>query len=672
MIRFALGLRLWAIPALAAGVALLFLIEGCQPKRPLKGPDAGTPAAEGAFEQARQYDRLGEFERAFDAYESYVNEQPHGEKTRQALHRMARIRYGDRRFAEALSLLERIARDYPEHPDKPQIGLEILTTLYRLGDHASCRTRGEAWLKAHSGHSLEGEVRFLLGRNEKEAGNPIEALSQWMRAADLFAEDAEALERLDQAVSGLIRSASIDDLLAMSEQRMAHPYLPDILFRIARLHADRAEFAEAQEAAFALLEATSDPDWVLEARRILARVDEEISVCTRRIGCLLPISGPFRIYGEETLNGIQMAAAPWLGEDSDSEIELLIRDTRGDADAAAAAVEELVRENRVMALIGPLSSKAAQAAAVKAQELGVPIITMTQKEDLPRVGEMVFRNFLTPSMQVKAVLDQAVHTLGFRRFGILFPDNPYGRHFMNLFWDGLDALDCEVTAVESYAPGKTDFAHEVRRMVGLYYPRPPSVVRMLEERKAQSDLPEEEEDQDELEPIVDFDAVFIPDNSERVALIAPQFPFHRILGVRFIGTSMWQSEALIELAGNYVQGALLPTGFFPEFETEPVQSFVMRYEASFEQAPGLLAAVGYDTVRFLKELLNNPRILTRNDLQKAIYACDGLEGATGRIRFDRHGEVEKPLPILTVKGTRFVPFHDITAPPAQPEEVPRP
>ena len=645
----------------------MFLIGGCQPKRPPQEPAAAAPAAESLFEQAQQYDRLGEFDRALDAYEAYVREQPRGEKTRQALHRMARIRYGDRRFEEALSLLERIAREYPDHPGAPRIGLEILTTLYRLGDHASCRTRGNAWLEAHPGHPLEGEVRFLLGRNEKEAGEPVKALSQWTAAADLLAEDSEALERVDQAVSELIQSVSLETLREMSEVSAARAYLPDILLRIARLHLDREELAEAQKAAFDLLETTSDPERELEARRVLATVDEELSVHKGRIGCLLPMSGPFRIYGEEALNGIQMAMASWFGESPGTETELLIRDTRGDADVAAAAVEELALEHRVMALIGPLSSKAARAAADKAQELGVPIITMAQKEDLPRIGDMVYRNFLTPSMQVEAVLDRAVHSLGFRRFGILYPDNPYGRHFMNLFWDGLEARDCEVTAVESYAPDKTDYAEEVQRMVGLYYPRPASVARMLEERKARLGLTEDEksEDDDEPEPIVDFDAVFIPDNSERVALIAPQFPFHRVLGIRFLGTSLWQSEALIELAGDYVQGALLPSGFFAEVETEPVQSFVMEYEASFGQAPGLLAAVGYDTMRFLREILNNPRVLTRKDLQRAIYEFDGLEGATGRIRFERDGELKKPPRILTVKGSRFVPFEATAAAPGE-------
>jgi len=657
--RLKRGFRFGAIPAFTAGVALLFLIEGCQPKRPPQEPAAAAPEVDAAFEQAQQYDRLGAFDRAFDAYETFVRDQPYGEKTRQALYRMARIRYGDRQFAEALSLLKRIAREYPEHPDAPRIELEILTTLYRMGDHASCRTRGTDWLRTHSGHPLEGEVRFLLGRNEQEAGEPLEALSQWIRAADLLGKDADALERLDQAVADLIQSASLDQLQEMSNVPMPHPYFPDILLRIARLHLDREELSEAQETAFALLEATSDPERVLKARHILAAVDEKLSVYKGRVGCLLPMSGPFGIYGEETLNGIQLAAAPWLNDGTGPEIELLIRDTRGDADVTAAAVEELARESRVMAIIGPLSSKAAQAAAAKAQELGVPIITMTQKEDLPHAGDMVYRNFLTPSMQVETLLDRAVHLLGFHRFGILYPDNPYGRHFMNLFWDGLEALGCEVTAVESYAPDKTDFADEVQRMIGLYYPRPASVVRMLEERKAQIGLPEE--DEDEPEPIVDFDAVFIPDNSERVALIAPQFPFHKVLNIRFLGTSLWQSPALIELAGDYVQGALLPSGFFSEIDTEPVQSFVMGYEASFGQAPGLLAAVGYDTMRFLRETLSDPLILTRNDLRRAIYEFDGLEGATGMIRFDRHGELEKPPRILTVKGTRFVPFDDSQA-----------
>jgi len=644
-----------AIPALAAGVALLFSSPACQPKRPAEkpAPEVEEAPEERLLEQALQYDRLGELERAYEAYASYVREKPGDERARRALHRMAEIRYGDRRFKEALALFERIQREYPSHPDRARVGFEILNTLYRMNDLDACRSRGQVWLSENADHPLRGDVLFLLGRCESNAGRPVQAFERWMQAAGRLPDAPEKLAALDDAVHGIIETASLPQLESMAGQRKANPYLPDILHRIALLHADRGRLDQARQAAMDLLDATSSPEWRLKGRKILARIDEELSIARGRIGCLLPLSGPFAIYGRETLNGIQMGMASWLSGPDEPEIELIIRDTGGDEGQAARAVEELAEEERVMAVVGPLSSRVAEAAAARAQELGVPIVTFAQKESIPDIGESVFRNFLTPSMEVEALVDHAFRDRGLRRFGILYPDNPYGRYFMNLFWDRVQELGGTITAVEAYPPDKTDYADEVQRMVGLYYPRPPSVKRMLEERRAESGVTEPP---DEPEPIVDFEAVFIPDNSERVALVVPQFPFHRVLDIQLLGTSLWQSEALIELAGDYVQRAVLPSGFFPAGAAEPTAAFVQRYRSAFGKEPDILAANGYDTIRYLKRLLEDPGVATRKDLKRALRLSDGMAGATGTIRFGAGGEVQKRPLLLTVKRDRFVPL----------------
>jgi ABC-type branched-subunit amino acid transport system substrate-binding protein len=143
-----------------------------------------------------------------------------------------------------------------------------------------------------------------------------------------------------------------------------------------------------------------------------------------------------------------------------------------------------------------------------------------------------------------------------------------------------------------------------------------------------------------------------------VALVVPQLPFHRVLDVQLLGTSLWQSEALIELAGDYVQQAVLTSGFFPAGEAEPTASFVQQYRSAFGKEPGLLAAIGYDTVRYLKRVLENARVTTRNELRRALSESDGLPGVTGEIRFDAGGEVMKRPLLLTVKRDRFVPVDE--------------
>jgi ABC-type branched-subunit amino acid transport system substrate-binding protein len=341
-------------------------------------------------------------------------------------------------------------------------------------------------------------------------------------------------------------------------------------------------------------------------------------------------------------------------------LELIIEDTAGQAEQTVLQLEKLATESKVVAVVGPLASKPAAAASQRAEELGVPIITLTQKEKITAEGDMVLRNFLTPSKEMRTLLRKVMVDMGLSRFGILYPDNRYGHFFMNLFWDELESRGGYVTAVESYETEQTDFAAQIKKMVGLYYPRPAALDQLLEVLKYPPDeLKEGEIEPDpekEPEPIADFDAVFIPDNYQRVASIAPQFPFYSVFNMTFLGTSLWQSPELIDLAGDYLQGAVFPSGFFEHVDREVVESFVRLYRENFESDPGILAATGYDTMMLLKHVLAQNTVATRRDLHKALMNDGGFFGVTGYIAFDPEREVAKEPILLTVRGARLVPL----------------
>ena len=191
-------------------------------------------------------------------------------------------------------------------------------------------------------------------------------------------------------------------------------------------------------------------------------------------------------------------------------------------------------------------------------------------------------------------------------------------------------------------------------------------MELIENKEKMGDNPDLEEgneyglvneEEEEPEPIVDFDAVFIPDNHQQIALIAPQFPFYNVFNVPFLGTSLWLSDELIETAGDYVQGAIFPAGFFIDNDLEGVKDFVEDYKENFESNPGVLAANGYDTIRLIRELMNNSIIKTRRDFQQGLSEVDNFFGVTGRISFDHDGEVENDPVLLVVYGKSLHLLH---------------
>jgi branched-chain amino acid transport system substrate-binding protein len=462
----------------------------------------------------------------------------------------------------------------------------------------------------------------------------------------------------------MVRESDPKELEEMAKMAESDQLLPEIYLQMAKGYLARGDLDGARRAATSLVRATPEASYVSEGRRILEEVESERTVNKNAVGCLLPLSGPFAIYGQEVLNGMALGMGVFADTPPNVALDLFIRDTQGEPEKTVAAVEELAGEEKVMAVVGPLASKNAAAAAGRAQALGVPLITLTQKESVTQEGDMVFRNFLTQKREVERLLDCAVEEMGLTRFAILYPDNAFGQSLMNLFLNQVQEVGGVVTAAEPYDPEQTDFAEQIRKLTGQYGPSSggdASRTRQMwspemEERRIHPETPE---------PIINFDAVFIPDHVQRVIMIAPQLVYHDVRDVLLMGTSLWQSPELVQEAGDYVQGAIFTTGFFSGSDDPQVKQFVRDYTETFDSPPGLLAATGYDTMRLLLELMSTGDIRTRKGLQWAILEHRGIRGVTGDLSFDGDGEVMKSPVVLRVSGKTFVPFSPAAVDPKQ-------
>ncbi len=640
-----------AILALMLGIAFFF--TACQPRIPLE-KEVMKEAPPDHFALAEDYWHRGELDKALDAYGAYLKQYPGDKNSALALHRMAEIYSQSEQYEKALDLLRKISRQFPYYTDLASVHYQIASHLFSLSEYRDSVDECLKWLEEFPWHSLKGDVSVLMGNNLRALGDNSGAFKWWLRAESELADDLERQAELNEKLEDIIRTIEIGELEELAEIAAETDYAPKVYHRMAALYLEQNELEKSQNAAMALIRSTPEQYWVSAGRQFLESIQEELSVKKGVLGCLLPLSGPFAIYGQEVLNGIELGMGMFNETGDAPDLELVIMDTKGDPELALTGLEDLANNEKVIAVIGPLSSRTATASAKKAQTLGVPLITFTQKEGITEEGAMVFRNFLTPSREVDRLLDVAIRHMGLKRFAILYPDNSYGQFFLNIFWDRLEEMGGIVTAVEPYKADETDFAEQIKKMTGLYYPRPESLTQKLLAMRT----PEEEESiifPEKPQPIIDFDMVFIPDNFQRVAMIAPQLAYYDVLDVLLAGTSAWQSPQLIETAGDYVQGAIFSSGYFEGLGDAGVNSFVEEYKANFDAAPGILAATGYDTIKYLMEVIADEDVRTRRTLQEALpyYYFDGV---TGGISFDSHGEVEKESLLLTISGDHFSVF----------------
>jgi branched-chain amino acid transport system substrate-binding protein len=287
---------------------------------------------------------------------------------------------------------------------------------------------------------------------------------------------------------------------------------------------------------------------------------------------------------------------------------------------------------------------------------------LSTAEGVPDTGRNVFRNSLTKSEQAAGLARLAFETLGIRRGAILFPQSSYGTEFMTLFWTEFTKLGGEIRGAEGYDPEAGDFGPPIKRLVGLS----PVELRSQElcseeEMNKRLKLLAAGEDAErcytpaKLPPIVDFEALFIPDGFEKVTQIVPALSFYDARGIQVLGSNLLDTPDLFRArAGEAMQGALFLDGFTKNRNTPQVSQFVQRFYATFGTEPGALEAQAFDTASILLDLIARTHPASRAGFAQALSSVTNFPGVSGETSFSGGRDARHHLTVLAVDGEQVV------------------
>jgi ABC-type branched-subunit amino acid transport system substrate-binding protein len=467
--------------------------------------------------------------------------------------------------------------------------------------------------------------------------------------------------------------------------------------------AERTPLAPADEARrerlAAGLEAGEAPDGLAGAPPRLRDLGDELALADTEglsgaIGVVLPLSGPFASVAEQTLRGVLLAAGVYgRGASPDAVaadeaapaaggLRVVVRDSGGTPAGAADAVRALAAQPDVSAVVGPLLTEEVQAAADAAQESGLPLLALTRHESVVRPGGSVFRLALTRRMEAEALAEYAVRARGLRRIAILYPKDDYGREFEELLWQAVEARGGRVVAVAGYPPGSRDLAAPIRSLVGWSLlddeQRAQLAQRDAEQARAAAageakpaaaglatagaraarplfgeGFAVEDPAQGALPPIVDFDALFVPDAPDMVAALAPQLAMQGVEGVVLFGPSAWHHAALLREGGTRLEGAFFTSSFDASHPAPLVQEFDRRYLGAFGEEPTVFAAQGFDAANLVALQLARGAS-GREGLRRSLLDMPLYPGVSGPTTFDPDGNARKRPFLLGVESGGLV------------------
>ena len=675
-------------------IIILVFFTACS----LMGPK--TPGSKGyidpkdaLFQKAESLYEQKKFDQAIATYLEYMSRYPNGAMVNAALLKLG-IAHGELgKNDQALSYLEELNKTFPNSPLAMDARIEVLAVYLRQGRFRKVEQNAKVILEEPLHDTQRLKINRILADSFSAAGNHLKAVKYYDKMLQLTSQKSQ--DDIFDKVQSVVDQLNIEQTKQLLESLSDEGVRSHLLYHFGKMHFTERNFTESETIFRELL--TKYPEFreredVLKTLEAIAS-GEAFKPYT--LGCLLPLSGSYAAYGQRALRGIEMALIHFSQKVPDLMPRLVVKDTQSDPKQATDALKVMAKQG-VAAVVGPMVT--AEQVAIEADALGVPIITLTQKEFITDSSPYVFRNFITPEMQVKTLVNFASETLGATRFAILYPNENYGITFMDLFWDEVVVHGGMVAGVESYNIVQTDFADSIKKLVGLYYPISEDdrkqalehAAMLCNPKKALEFFKSEEEnlsylnnktkekfdfsdtlddrvtfmdeettgeskkDSEEEEAVVDFNAVFIPDSPKKVGLIIPQLAFYDIRDVHLLGTNIWHSDSLIRMSRKYLNDAVVVDGFFVESTDYHIRKFVSDFFEIYNEKPEIFAATAYDSALMILNLLRDPTIELRSQVKDHLLSMPPYEGITGKTTFRPNGEVSKNLFVLGVRRGKFI------------------
>lgn len=374
-----------------------------------------------------------------------------------------------------------------------------------------------------------------------------------------------------------------------------------------------------------------------------------------KVGALLPLSGKYKLYGESTLHGVECGAGVQRPCVSPVPVEIVAKDSGGEPDRAAAAVTELVQQHQVAAIIGPLLSRTVEAAAVRAQELKVPLISLSQRDGVAEIGDYVFRIGINAVSQVETLARYAVKERGWKRFAVVYPNNAYGQALRAAFAESVAAAGGSIVAEKSYGAEIANIIearHEggpedATKPATPARPKPGTMStsgEVVAPSAGSSEAP-----MPVIPRVRGADAVFIPDSYRNVVALLKNGGPDVFGGAVLLGVNRWNSSGLLE-AGARVEGAVFVDAFYPQSGDATSQQFVRGFSEAYHMEPTVLEAQSYDAMRIIIRAAQDARSRAPERIRDALARTKNFHGVTGRMSFNAEGDAIKQLHLLTVRS----------------------
>ncbi len=340
------------------------------------------------------------------------------------------------------------------------------------------------------------------------------------------------------------------------------------------------------------------------------------------IGGLAPLTGSVAQYGVAVDNAVKMAVddindkGGLLGK----RIKYISYDEKGDPTEATNAYTRLVDQDKIVALIGDVTSAPCEAVAQQAARDKLPMITPSgTSEAITTYGENVFRACFIDPYQGQLMASYASKKLNAKTAAILFDNgDPYSSGIADAFEAAAKALGMTITNKEGYASKSTDFNSQLTKI------------------KAGNP-----------------DVLLLPVYYNDVVLIAKQAK-DQGLTATLLGADGWDGVAaqLDAASADVVKNAYFCSQYSASSSDPALQNFLKTYKEKYNEEPNMFAVLGYDAMQIMAAAIEKAGTTNSAAVIKALRETN-YKGLTGTTTFDDKRNPVREAIITSFDGLNY-------------------
>ncbi|MGL1900989.1 MAG: penicillin-binding protein activator [Fibrobacterales bacterium] len=366
-----------------------------------------------------------------------------------------------------------------------------------------------------------------------------------------------------------------------------------------------------------------------------------------------PLSGDYAALGQFVVQGAILAIEKHNDRYPDAQVSYRVLDTKAHPAEAIEKVSQVMLEDNIAGVIGPVMSPTAAAlgAWLSQKYPHVPLITPTATDaGIAGLGKNIFQINTSPSYLAQSIARFSVNCQKHKEYAVLVPDSDYGSIMAENFKEVVEKFGGTVLFEEYYEEGLADYRanYDVLRLKKFNLDRKRDFISGVRDT---SEFDEDENQKWLLDSTISFDALFIAaSDPEDASVLASQAYFNKV-DADLLGSSGWYSKTILKKGKQYVENTHFSTSLVDHDKNREWEKFKGLYLKRWGVNPDKdrVSGLTYNATRFILWGIQKGGGNVVNKLRSA----KTVKGVYGNMKFNSEKGYNDGRTILKIKGGKF-------------------